>query len=147
MICTCSINNIVELNIFSDLEINDFINKIYSKTINEENLDIHIYLKVANEFEKQLNIGWVDIPASYNKEYDVYFGMLESVYIFSAAKQYQMIREMIEFINLEYSEFIIKSKSIFNKYMIVYLSAEAEMCEIQGNSAKKFISLLEWGNE
>lgn len=136
-----NINNALTISFFNSLDVLSYLNRVKAGVINEENQDTELYLKSANELEIQLNIGWVNIPNEYDAEYDVYFGMIESLYIFSAAKQYQMLREISEIKNKPYFEYIDLANKIFEKYYKLYFSAELEMAEIQGGAAKKWLEL------
>lgn len=137
----CSVNNLADVILFNELEVLEFINNIYNDIINTNNLNVMIYERVADEFAKKVEKGWGQAPDDVlnEKEYDIYFSLIESVYVFSAAKQYQCVRE-IQSVKDD-ADFNTKALEIFNKYYIRYLTVELDMCDIQGGAVKKWIEL------
>ena len=146
----CGIHNVKIVNVFTDIEAMNYVNAVYHDMVNVENMDKPLYFKIADELSREMEKGWGVIPSSEVNpdEYDVYFGMIESLYIFSAAKQYQLIRELILCKETEvgFSEYNKKATDIFKKYNTTYFSAELDMANIQGESARKWLDNIKWNN-
>lgn len=147
----CGIENIKTVNLFSEIDAISYVNSVYNDITTIESMDKSMYFKIADELSLKIVKGWGYIPdeLTNKKEYDVYFGMVESVYIFSAAKQYQLIRELlyIRKTSKDVSDYIKKAIIVFNKYNVRFLSMELDMAEIQGESARKWLDILKWNNE
>lgn len=137
----CSVNNLADVILFNEFEVREFINDVYTGVVNTNKLSLKIYNVVASEFSKHVDNGWGILPnvVLSDKDYDIYFGLIESVFVFSAAKQYQCVRELEELKTDK--DYYNKALEVFNKYYINYLAIELEMCEIQGGAVKKWIEL------
>lgn len=137
----CSVSNATEVVLFNEDEVRQFVTDVYNDSINIEHLDVRVYEITANEFAKYVEKGWgiAPNPLLNEKEYDIYFGLIESVYVFSAAKQYQCVREIQEL--KKDDDYELNAISIFNKYYIKYFSVELDMCDIQGGAVNKWLEL------
>jgi len=99
MCSICGVQNIAtsKINLFTDIEINDIIYWIKSNIVSVDNLYYPLYSKTAEELTKYIYLGYgnnIDDFQVGSVDYEMLFYLRENLYIFSAAKQYQFIREV-----------------------------------------------------
>jgi len=153
MIHHCQLTNLAQINIFFDTDAVKFVNKVFDGEVTIENLDQNQYLKIAQKLIEFVEIGFgntLDELENGSREYEVLNGFINNVYAFSAAKQYQLVREIRDLITIETiknkSQFIIEGVKIYNKYNVDYLTVECDSAEHQARGAKDWIEFENWDN-
>jgi SPP1 gp7 family putative phage head morphogenesis protein len=132
----CDIQNKEEpINLFSEEEIDNYIIGVFAGVYSVKNLDLSTYLKIARKLSQGVFTGYTKtlFDVQYGTEdYVMLKALQENVYLFSGAKQYQMLNEM-EVIRKEltkggkvmpFSEFKKYAKETFETYNENYLRAE-----------------------
>ncbi len=147
----CSFCQIVnaQYSLFSDEEIDKYIEAIYKGLINIRNLDKETYLKVAKRltdgvyegFDKNLN----DV-LYLSEDYNMLYALRDNVYIFSGAKQYQQVREMSSYLTdngkiVPFNEFKKQVMPIYENYNVNYLNAEYNSSIAQSRSASQWMDI------
>jgi SPP1 gp7 family putative phage head morphogenesis protein len=152
----CDIENKEEekINLFSDEEIENYIIGVYAGIYSVKNLDLSTYLKVARKLSQGVFSG-------YSKTlFDVQYGtedwvmlraLQENVYIFSGAKQYQMLKEMSKGLTTgksvtPFNEFKLQAKTIFEDYNENYLRAEYNSAIGQARTASRWQEYVKESN-
>ncbi len=145
----CDIENrrkLKGLNLFSELEIDTIIEKIFSGLIDLRNLDVETYLKVARKLSEGMVEGFgkslFDVQWG-SPDYEMIKALRENIYIFSGAKQYQQVRAMSDLLTGEgkinsFYEFKKKAKEIFTTYNEHHLAAEYNSAISQARSASQW---------
>lgn len=147
----CDIKNVVEINLFSDLEVTTFIDGIISGHITVDNLDLNQYLKIARKLSESVEIGFgakEDELFLKQERRDLLLDLIDNCYVFAAAKQYQLVREITalsESIEKK-EEFIIEAKKLFEKYNVTYFTTELDSAEYQAKAANEWLNFVEWNN-
>jgi hypothetical protein len=134
----CNATNMHKVIVFTDDEIYSYAARICHGEISEDNLDEALYFKSANEFIKAVEKGFGKKKSDLSrgsKEWELLANLIQSVYPFAAAKQYQCVRE-IE--NLPKENRVSEAVKIFRLYYIEYFSVEIDSIEYQGIAAKKW---------
>lgn len=146
---------------FSEEWIEIYLLSVYSGFITKENLDITYYSKIIDELEQAMVIGFGGTSTSFNytsPAYQAFVKMRENIYVFSAAKQYQQVRTMSNFIynkgiKSTYTEFRDLAKNVFHEYNDTYLRTEwvtsigqCQMAQewIEADSKKDLFPILEY---
>lgn len=132
---------------FTDEQIERYLLKVYSKAVTVNNLDINYYESVAVTLEDALRAGFDGSLQSFvvsSTEYKMYKALRENIYKFSAAKQYQQVRTMSEFINRKgqkstFAEFKELAGKVFGDYNENYLRAEYITAIGQSQMARDWI--------
>lgn len=143
----CEIENKqTKLDLFSDEEIENYIIGVYAGLYSVQNQDLSTYLKVARKLSQGVFNGYgtslFDVqPAS--EDWLMLRALQENVYIFSGAKQYQMLREMSKALVTDgkptpFSEFKKFAKEKFEEYNEAYLRAEYNSAIGQARSAARW---------
>jgi hypothetical protein len=144
----CEINNKVdEVVLFTDAYRDDFLLKVKENIITVENLDEYIYYKSAEKLFEGVELGYekkITETQVYSSENDLLKSFRDNVYIFAAAKQYQLVRELK---SVKVEEWNNKSKVIFDNYYKNYFTAEYDAAIQQGKSAKEWVELEKWAKE
>lgn len=151
----CGITNKAELpqDFFSDQEINTFIENVFNKTINVRYLDVIQYNKMSRKMSESIVKGFGGDLNSFSngtEEYLLLRDLIESGYMFNAAKQYQCVREISDLINEDFptkKEYYDKALAIFKKYNYEYFAVELDSAEYQAKSAREWIGFVKWNNE
>jgi len=147
----CNIENKSELlNIFTDIEKDNFVLGVKNETITIENMDVDIYTKTGLKLQRAVELGYeltVNGAVQGSYEYNLLSDFTTNVFAFSAAKQYQLIRELND-IKLD-NEIEWKNEAIllFNKYYSDYFSAEYDAAIQQGKSAKEWSEIEKWASQ
>lgn len=149
----CDIKNIAQVELFSEQEIDVFINKIVTGEITIEKLDVIQYYKIGDAFKERVVIGFGGTESDFILEPEkrkLLTSLIESVYYFTAAKQYQLVREIIKIAEKKIAnsvdEFYKLAKETFKTYNVTYLSTELDSAEWTAKGAKDFINFKEWDN-
>lgn len=151
----CGITNKAELSkeFFSEEEISTFIENVFNNTISVVNLDVVQYSKMSRKMSESIVKGFGSelYDISYGtEEYLLLQDLIESAYIFNAAKQYQCVREISDLINENFAtkkEYYDKAIEIFKKYNYIYFEVELDSAEYQAKSAREWIEFVKWNNE
>lgn len=150
--CNCGfseIQNAAPIHIFSDDEIDRIVIGVYSGLIRPQSLDLATYKAVAekltqgvyNGFGKSLvDVGWG------TPDYIMLNSLRNNVYVFSAAKQYHQVREMVDAIYDKdrikpFSEYKKTGTEIFKNYNENYLRAEYNASISQSRSASMWMEI------
>lgn len=145
----CDIQNAAPINIFSDDEIERIVIGVYSGLITPQSLDLVTYQKVAekltngvyNGFGKSLtDVAW------NSPDYTMLNNLRNNVYVFSGAKQYHQVREMVDAIYDKdrikpFSEYKKTGTDIFKNYNENYLRAEYNAAISQSRSASMWMDI------
>lgn len=149
----CDIKNLVQVNLFSEKEESEFIQKIVSREITVEKLDVIQYYKIADALKEKVILGFGGNESTFAlepKKRELLNSLIDSVYYFAAAKQYQLVREIVNLTNSNETksvdDFYEKAKETFKKYNVTYLSTELDSAEWTARGAKDFIEFKEWDN-
>lgn len=140
----CEIKNVskIEINLLSENEVNDLLYWIKEGIINLDNFYYPLYSKTAEELTKYLYKGYgnnIDDFQLNSEDYNMLFDLRENLYLFSSAKQYQFLREVI---NLkDFTE----AKSIYLKYYDDYLAIELDSTEQVAINVKNWLKIVNNG--
>jgi len=142
----CEIKNVskIEINLLSENEVNDLLYWIKEGIINLDNFYYPLYSKTAEELTKYLYKGYgnnIDDFQVNSEDYNMLFDLRENLYLFSSAKQYQFLREVI---NLK--DFTI-AKSIYLKYYDDYLAIELDSTEQVAINVKNWLKIVNNGEQ
>jgi SPP1 gp7 family putative phage head morphogenesis protein len=128
---------------YTDKQIEDLISGVYAGKITVENLPEDLYLAIGGHLEDAIREGWgslmENIPLG-TPDVPLYNALRENVYIFSAAKTYQEIREMAEFIaeSTSYTNFKVKAMATYGEYNTDWLKAEYNTAVGQAQQANQW---------
>lgn len=142
----CEIKNVskIEINLLSENEVNDLLYWIKEGIINLDNFYYPLYSKTAEELTKYLYKGYgnnIDDFQVNSEDYNMLFDLRENLYLFSSAKQYQFLREVI---NLkDFTE----AKSIYLKYYDDYLAIELDSTEQVAINVKNWLKIVNNGEQ
>lgn len=145
----CSFANIVnsgDPDLFNEDEINKFLKDIYLGVITISTLDLISYFKVANKLTSGVYEGFgVNIKdvLHLSEDYKMLYDLRDNVFVFSAAKQYQQVRQISSFLTdngkiVPFNEFKKKVMPIYTDYNVNYLNAE------YGNAIATARSVSDW---
>lgn len=140
----CEIKNVskIEINLLSENEVNDLLYWIKEGIINLDNFYYPLYSKTSEELTKYLYKGYgnnIDDFQANSEDYNMLFDLRENLYLFSSAKQYQFLREVI---NLkDFTE----AKSIYLKYYDDYLAIELDSTEQVAINVKNWLKIVNNG--
>jgi hypothetical protein len=140
----CEIKNVskIEINLLSENEVNDLLYWIKEGIINLDNFYYPLYSKTAEELTNYLYKGYgnnIDDFQVNSEDYNMLFDLRENLYLFSSAKQYQFLREVI---NLkDFTE----AKSIYLKYYDDYLAIELDSTEQVAINVKNWLKIVNNG--
>ena len=105
----CNSIKLINLKLFNDQYIDNYVTSVFHGTINYEFLDFNLHEIVTKEFQKNIELGF---GKTKKDNENLLFNLINSSYIFSAAKQYQLVRELLD---LEVKN-LINGKMLFIKY-------------------------------
>lgn len=140
----CEIQNVskIEVNLLSENEVDDLLYWIKEGVINLDNFYYPLYSKTAEELTKYLYKGYgnnIDEFQVNSEDYNMLFDLRENLYIFSAAKQYQFLREVISL--KDFTE----AKSVYLKYYDDYLAIELDSTEQVAINVKNWLKITNNG--
>lgn len=145
----CDIQNAAPVNIFSDDEIERIVVGVYSGLITPQSLDLVTYQKVAEKLTNGVYNGFgktlTDV-AWNSPDYTMLNSLRNNVYVFSGAKQYHQVREMVDAIYDKdrikpFSEYKKTGTDIFKNYNENYLRAEYNAAISQSRSASMWMDI------
>lgn len=143
----CGIENKEKpLNLFTDEEIENFILAVYYGVVSVKNLDPGVFLKVARKLSSGVfeGFGKTLFEVHYGTEdWLMLRALQENVYVFSAAKQYQQIRQTSALLYSgtkinSFGEFKKAAKDIFEEFNENYLRTEYNSAIAQANTASEW---------
>ena len=120
---------------------------IYNEAITTHALSTEYHFKVARELEKAVATGYggkFDDFVFGTPEYETAVKLRESIYSFSAAKQYQQVRTMSKFIVADdgikstFKDFTTLADKVFTEYNKNYLKTEYNTAIGQGQNAREW---------
>lgn len=128
MCSICGVNNIhlPMVDLFTKDEVTDILNYIKIGAITTDNLYFDLYKLTAIRLMESVTKGFNGDINQYDKLSD----LTENIYAFSAAKQYQFLRE-INKVDID-----IEGLNVYNKYYQDYLATEIDTAEQSGISIK-----------
>jgi hypothetical protein len=150
----CGIKNTVQINLFTPDEIEIFIHNIILGNVKPDKLDVNQYRKIAQKLKEAVFIGFggnEDAFVTNPKRLEVLQGFIDNVYEFAAAKQYQLVREIVHIANFnlakDKADFFKQATELFIKYNVTYFSTELDSAEWTASGAKDFLDFIDWDNE
>jgi SPP1 gp7 family putative phage head morphogenesis protein len=145
----CNIVNVDKIHLFTDDEVDAYLYGIFTGRISINALDTASYLKVAEKLTSGVYKGFgksileVDYTTT---DYKMLASLRENVYIFSAAKEYQQVRQMTALLTdvngiKPYNQFKKDALAVHNDYNVNYLSAEYNSAIAQSRSASMWMDI------
>lgn len=140
----CEIQNVskIEVNLLDEKEVDDLLYWIKEGIINLDNFYYPLYSKTAEKLTEYLYKGYgnnIDDFQYNSEDYNMLFDLRENLYIFSAAKQYQFLREVISL--KDFTE----AKSVYLKYYDDYLAIELDSTEQVSINVKNWLKITNNG--
>lgn len=140
----CEIQNVskIEVNLLDEKEVDDLLYWIKEGIINLDNFYYPLYSKTAEKLTEYLYKGYgnnIDDFQYNSEDYNMLFDLRENLYIFSAAKQYQFLREIISL--KDFTE----AKSVYLKYYDDYLAIELDSTEQVAINVKNWLKITNNG--
>jgi len=138
-------------DLFPDNWIELYLLGIYSEAITKESLSLDYHAKVGGELENGVIKGYGGAVTEFTystPEWETALKLRKNIYAFSAAKQYQQVREMSKFINEKgvkstFKEFRQKADVVFDEYNKNYLKTEYNTAIGQGQEAREWLRAVE----
>lgn len=138
-----------KINLFSAEEIERYISSLFAGIITPTSLDVDYYMKVARKlvdgvysgFEKNIvNVQWG------TPDYEMLASLRENVYMFSAAKEYQQVKQMSSLLADEkyltsFNNFKKEAAKIFDTFNENHLRAEYNSAIAQARSARMWMEI------
>jgi SPP1 gp7 family putative phage head morphogenesis protein len=145
----CDITNSEPFDLFTEEEINRIIAGIYIGKINPYQLDLYLYKQIAEKLTSGVYEGFgLNISSvNYNTpDYNMLDALRKNVYKFSAAKQYQQVRQMNDYITngdkiRSFSEFKKEAFNIFEEFNKNHLKTEYNSAISQSRSASLWMEI------
>lgn len=128
-----------ESKLFTDEQQEAYLLAVYSGLITTYTLSTNYHEKVGGLLYGGVLDGWGKIGFK-DLETEILAGLTENIYAFSAAKQYQQVREMSVMVgeNITFKEFRESADTIFTDYNESYLQTELETAIDQSQNARKW---------
>lgn len=132
---------------FSEAEAEAYMRKVYDGIVTKESLDIKYHDEVGGYLQKGAERGFKGKPSDFTPESGEYVTIKDirrNIYQFSAAKQYQQVVIMSEFIHeaglkVPFNKFKDLAGLVFNEYNVNYLKAEFITAVGQAQSARDWL--------
>jgi SPP1 gp7 family putative phage head morphogenesis protein len=133
-------------DVFTDEEMNAYLLAVYTGLISVDTLSDDYHTKVAGTLYNGVNEGFGAVRNN-KVEADILNGLQNSVYRFSAAKQYQQVREMESILAtmskaagdlVPYNEFKKSVTGVFENYNKNWLATEYNTAVDQSQNARKW---------
>jgi SPP1 gp7 family putative phage head morphogenesis protein len=145
----CDIVNVDKIHLFTDEEVDAYLYGIFTGRISINALDVASYTKVAEKLTSGVYKGFGKsiLNVDYTTpDYKMLASLRENVYIFSAAKEYQQVRQMTSLLTNEkgikpYNEFKKDALAVHKDYNVNYLSAEYNSAIAQSRSASMWMDI------
>lgn len=132
---------------WDDKEIEALIKKVFDGDITEEDLPEKLYYDIAEVLKKGLYKGYGGSLKKFEvdtKDYDLLAELRENIYMFSAAKTYQQVRDMTDALTNDegtvqsFKQFREAAGAIFDQYNENWLRAEYDTAIGQGMMGEKW---------
>jgi SPP1 gp7 family putative phage head morphogenesis protein len=119
---------------------------VYHKVLTKNKLSFDYHSKITSFFEKALGFGFGGLPEEFtfgSSEFKTVAKLRTSLYIFSAAKQYQQLRQMSAMVDekTEYKAFREKAKVVFDEFNNNYLKTEYNTAVGQSQMARDWVTI------
>lgn len=137
------VNEIVNIeNQFTKEEIENYLLGVYSGLLTTYDLSLDYHEKIGGLFYDAVLKGFGGVRFN-EAEKDILDGLVENVYVFSAAKQYSQVREMSRYIdaNIPFEKFKDLAGGVFEDYNVHYLRTERNTAITQSQNAKKWAKI------
>ena len=131
---------------FTEEEIEAYLLAVYGGLITTDALSLDYHEKVGNTLNNGVLKGWGAIRFN-DLEIEILAGLTENVFMFSAAKQYQQVREMEAIIKafskaatelIPFADFQKEALEIFDTYNKNWLKTQFDTAVAQSQNAKKW---------
>lgn len=130
---------------YTDEELKKLLEKIHNGEIDEYDLPEGLYYKIADYLKKGLYEGFGgDLEAFEGKDLELLAELRENIYMFSAAKTFQQVRDMTDLLVDDsghvrsFSDFEDLASQIFTQYNENWLSAEYDTAISSGRSGVRW---------
>lgn len=132
---------------FTEEQIENYLLGVHAEAITKDQLSVNYHEKIGVLLEEALVIGFGQTLSSINYTsplYKVFIKLRENIFVFSAAKQYQQVRVMSQFISdrgvkSTFSEFKELAKKVFIEYNETFLKTEYVTAIGQSQMAKEWV--------
>jgi len=141
--------------IFNSDEIEQYLERVFLGLITMSNLDERLYYRTANQILNSASQAFnASDLISFTRESELFEQFTDNVYRFSAAKQYQQVRQMSTMITqsrdnavAEFAKFRQKAEVIFDEYNVNYLKTEVATATSQSQNALEFVRFEEQADD
>lgn len=124
-----------------------YLAAVYNGNLTKESLSVRYHNTIVATLSQALALGFGGPLSSFNiytPQFAAHLRMLENIYVFSAAKQYQQVRTMSSFISTKglkssYPEFRAIAKKVFTQYNEAYLKTEYVTSIGQSQMAREWV--------
>jgi SPP1 gp7 family putative phage head morphogenesis protein len=132
---------------YSDKQLSDLVKDVYSGKVNQYDLPEDLYFALAEYLKTAVYKGFGGALADFKlgtPDYALLSELRENIYMFSAAKSYQQVREMTdkitddEGIKRSFKDFKEDAVQIFGTYNEDYLKAEFETAYASAQMGEKW---------
>jgi SPP1 gp7 family putative phage head morphogenesis protein len=130
---------------FDEHAIEMYLLYVYTGEVTKERLSMWYHERVGGELDDAVRMGFkVAGINQVSPEYQLYQKLRHNIYVFSAAKQYQQVRTMSQFITIDgvkstYSQFKALAEKVFVEYNDTYLRAEYVTAIGQSQMAREWV--------
>lgn len=136
---------------FSDKQIAELLEGVYDGDITEYDLPADLYYAIADYLKKGLYKGFGGELTDFeidSTDHVLLTELRENIYMFSAAKTYQQVKQMSEALTDNHSlrsfkDFKEEAKSIFDQYNVDYLRAEYDTAIASGQMGARWNDIEE----
>lgn len=141
-----------KIKLYSEQDNSSFINRVWNGEITIYNLSVKRYKTQAKKFEQAVYKGYgksiIDVDFD-TPDYEMLFDLRENVYIFTAAKEYQLVKKLNEQLIrgddkvASFSEFKKEAIKIVGEFDVNHLNVEYNNAIAQAQSAANWQSFEE----
>jgi SPP1 gp7 family putative phage head morphogenesis protein len=136
---------------FNEEYIEVYLLSVYTGAITIDAMDLKYHYTVASTLEEASVIGFGGTTINLtpdSPEFKAFKKMRSNIYAFSAAKQYQQVRKMSQFISQNgitstYQEFRKKAYNVFEEFNKNYLKTEYNTAIGQSQMAKEWVEAVQ----
>lgn len=127
---------------FTDEEIENYLLAVYTGLISTYSLSLDYHERIGALFYDEILKGFGGLRFN-DIEREIFEGLAENIYVFSAAKQYTQVREMSSLVteNITFTEFKNVAGEVFEEFNKNYLSTELNTAITQAQNAKKWAKI------
>jgi SPP1 gp7 family putative phage head morphogenesis protein len=137
------------LNVFTEEDYERLIQGIAAGVITTQKLDFNTYQLIARKLSEGVSLGFgkdINEVQFGSADYKMLFDLRRNVYVFSGAKTYQEVREVVDLLVYRekneirsFSDFKKKAKDVLVRYNEEYLQAEYNSAIAQSRSASQWM--------